>query len=181
MNPRSDTPQQAASPRRDVLGFSKSVVEFFTGMTGLAAASVGVLGTVLTIAFTAGAFETPSSMSQGPTGSTSQDPPGSTPGGSTGSTAGGSTGSTPEDSGSTPDSPGSTSDNLIADIEATIRTDLGDQLAGTGEIVDSVSCERESDTRAHCTATMSGTGPSSYSIGVDIDPTTGLFVWQVDS
>ena len=42
MKPRPDRPQQAAAPRRDVLGFSKSVVEFFTGMTGLAAASVGV-------------------------------------------------------------------------------------------------------------------------------------------
>ena len=70
---------------------------------------------------------------------------------------------------------------MIADMEATIQADFGGQLAGTGEIVDNVSCARESDTRAHCTAAMSGTGPSSYSIGVDIDPTTGLFVWQVES
>jgi hypothetical protein len=160
MNPRSDTPKQAA-PRRDVLGFSKSVVEFFTGMTGLAAASVGVLGTVLTIALTTGAFETPSST-------------GSTPGSSTGFTAQSPTGSTEEISGPTADDP-------IADMEATIQADFEDQLAGTGEIVESVSCARESDTRAHCTAAMSGTGPSSYSIGVDIDPTTGLYVWQAES
>jgi len=185
MKPRSDRPQQAAAPRRDVLGFSKSVVEFFTGMTGLAAASVGVLGTVLTIALTTGAFETPNSTGStldSSTGSTSDSSTATTSDSSTGTTSDSSTGTTSDSStGSTSDSSGATSDSLIADMEATIQADLAGQLAETGEIVDSVSCARESDTRAHCTAAMSGTGPSSYSIGVDIDPTTGLYVWQIES
>jgi hypothetical protein len=49
--PKHRQSASTAAPRRDVLGFFKSVVEFFTGMTGLAAACVGVLGTVATIIF----------------------------------------------------------------------------------------------------------------------------------
>jgi hypothetical protein len=42
-----------AAPRRDVLGFFKAIVEFFTGTTRVAAAGLGLLGTVITLALVA--------------------------------------------------------------------------------------------------------------------------------
>lgn len=39
-----------APPRKDLLGFTRSVVDFFTGVTGMAAAALSIVGTV--VAFT---------------------------------------------------------------------------------------------------------------------------------
>ena len=157
-------PDQQVAPRRDVLGFSKSVVEFFTGMTGLAAALVTVFGTALTIAVTSGAFD-PSSSSP----PTAASPPSSAP--SSPSSPSGPSSPTGPSSSPTP------SGVDLGEIESTIQTDFGAQRAEFGEIVDSVSCEQDSDTHATCTAAMSGNGPSSYAIDVDIDADTGLFTW----
>jgi hypothetical protein len=37
------------APRRDILGFFKAVVEFFTGTTRVVVAGLGLLGTVITL------------------------------------------------------------------------------------------------------------------------------------
>jgi len=150
----SDTHKPAAAPRRDVLGFFKSVVEFFTGMTGLAAAFVTLLGTAATIAVTSGALDA----------KTTAIPP-----------------QLPETPTTLPVSASAAAGGAVAEIESTIETDLGVRLQGTGEVIDDISCAQDSNTHATCTAAMSGTGPSEYSISVDIDPTSGLYLWQVVS
>jgi hypothetical protein len=49
MSHESSRQAPPASPRRDILGFCKSIVEFFTGVTGVVTASVTLLGTVAAI------------------------------------------------------------------------------------------------------------------------------------
>jgi hypothetical protein len=44
------SPAPPGAPRRDILGFFKAVVEFFTGITGVAAAGLTLLGIAITIA-----------------------------------------------------------------------------------------------------------------------------------
>ena len=45
-------------PRREVLGFFKSVVEFFTGVIGMATAALGILGTVAAFALAGSPIDT---------------------------------------------------------------------------------------------------------------------------
>lgn len=56
-------------PRRDVLGFFKSVVEFFTGVIGMTTAALGILGTVAAFALAGSAPPEPRDSTPTPTGS----------------------------------------------------------------------------------------------------------------
>jgi hypothetical protein len=46
-------------PRRDFLGFCKSIVDFFTSLTGATAAALGILGTIIAFVLVPGPTPTP--------------------------------------------------------------------------------------------------------------------------
>jgi hypothetical protein len=70
-HPHDKQEASPAPPRRDFLGFFKSVVEFFTGVTGMAAAALSILGTVVAFALAGSA---PGEDGGGPVGNPTETP-----------------------------------------------------------------------------------------------------------